>query len=1026
MNRNDFFRPGSFFLLRGSSIPLSSDIYDRESKLYQDRADFIEAAVRVASPGISETLDHGDSTNKAIRAVDRYIARTQTRATPFGLFAGVALGEVTEDVPRAINKQRPLFALDSRETLAQVHIARDEQNLRDTHRREVIKSLKDGIDDVFLFANPIVDIGTSTGVRIQKIGETTGEAEDTTVVYTPALMQTLAHCAQDVRTANQLSEFLASEFDATIVDAKSFISLLVTTGILIAVQAERDDREVCGESQVVIPNRDSSTITESGTTSYMHKVSRAVEKIRTRSTSKQRDSVIVDSTLNVRSATLNRSVAQKVATGVTFLTKIAAISPGHLENLNQFRSEFEDFYGAGELVSIKEVLNEGAGGIGPPDSYLHPQRSRPFPDKTRNTESDRIGAAFGELIGTVQDNEIEVLPEWIDRWLETRSDFEKKLDLYPCLDAYFQVTDDGTPIFHEEAIAYGGRTYGRFAHMFRSELPRRIQELAQLEESLLDDEAIHCELSYAPLAHRAINVLKNPGSRKYAISLDPLQPVHKDQIPIQIDDLYVGSTGERLFLWSDIHQRRIFAHQGHMINAALAPNLARFMLDVSKDGYLEPSGFRWPTSLGRMAVLPRVVAGGCILRPRGWTVPSQILEYGDKMTRVRSMADWAEKNGIDENVDIVTSDSRVKIDLTNPDICVDTIDTMLKRHSHGPVVAEERFESRISQVLVDGDKNSYMHELVLPVTLKETRARMPPIKGRTLAVGRGNYERSRAQKLVRPGQGEWISFNLYCTKDGLTSLFLKLEPALIQLKEERSISQWFIIRYVDQNNFHIRLRMKSMTLGEDSIATALRIFRELDVFDSIFDISITSYSPEVTRYGGSSVFPAVEKLFCSSSETSLNLLKSHPSDFDVNWSKADHEMVLCISLLHKMFSAMDYEFTRDSEIYSIQPTPRIRQFLKTHREILTEALEPWDRSENNAGTKISKMIDGTIILLRDDAVAVAGNISAEKNLTADVSDIYGSLAHMQVNRLMGIDTTRESEAYALWMLLYRGLLGRPQ
>src|SRR5690349_2032528 len=97
-------RPSGFFVLRSSLLPLDAlrafRTRDDLRKWLDDPA--VREAIFLASPSLEESLPfflgepESERAEKVEHSLVKYFSRLTTRATPFGLFAGVAVGTLGE------------------------------------------------------------------------------------------------------------------------------------------------------------------------------------------------------------------------------------------------------------------------------------------------------------------------------------------------------------------------------------------------------------------------------------------------------------------------------------------------------------------------------------------------------------------------------------------------------------------------------------------------------------------------------------------------------------------------------------------------------------------------------------------------------------------------------------------------------------------------------------------------------------------------------------------------------------------
>src|SRR5581483_4821550 len=93
--------PSGFFVVRSSLLPLDTLLAwsgERERLGEWVRDPLVREALFLASPSLEESLEHwerdpaSERGQKVEGSLVKYFARSCSRATPFGLLAGVALG----------------------------------------------------------------------------------------------------------------------------------------------------------------------------------------------------------------------------------------------------------------------------------------------------------------------------------------------------------------------------------------------------------------------------------------------------------------------------------------------------------------------------------------------------------------------------------------------------------------------------------------------------------------------------------------------------------------------------------------------------------------------------------------------------------------------------------------------------------------------------------------------------------------------------------------------------------------------
>lgn len=137
------------------------------------------------------------------------------------------------------------------------------------------------------------------------------------------------------------------------------------------------------------------------------------------------------------------------------------------------------------------------------------------------------------------------------------------------------------------------------------------------------------------------------------------------------------------------------------------------------------------------------------------------------------------------------------------------------------------------------------------------------------------------------GQGDekkWLYFKIYC--QDLSLLDQIVEQVLIPLHEKlirscEQIDRWFFLRFADAQGWHIRFRLRVPLREADSLSRqvqeyVLRLVNALAATNhngAGIQVQTDLYEPELEKYGGVSGVALAERVFTSSSEVVLSLLR---------------------------------------------------------------------------------------------------------------------------------------------------------
>jgi hypothetical protein len=408
-----------------------------------------------------------------------------------------------------------------------------------------------------------------------------------------------------------------------------------------------------------------------------------------------------------------------------------------------------------------------------------------------------------------------------------------------------------------------GKSFGRFMHLFESQVKEKIRHLANVNR---EPDAITAEFSYAPPTVRSYNVLIRPQMFDAELRVGIGGPPAVGEL--MLSDLWVGLEGERFFLWSKSRQRRVAPTESHLFSTSrFAPNLCRFLSMLSCDGKRLIQGFPWG-SAALLPVLPRVRVGRVVLSPRSWMLPTS--ELGDSShTTENALKNWRSEWSLPRYVFLQELDQNLPIDLES------TVAGQLLLDQ----VASDSSTFRLTEVLPEPSENwiqtgegASVAEFVISLVSK-------PLDGVT-------QPRPRPIMLQpRPRQGpgsEWIYVKLYVGKQAAEDLLIRqIKPMLKDLLDTRDVERWFFVRYVDPD-YHLRLRLRAAS--ERASVTRERILKTFETWlrsEELMRYSIDTYDPEYERYGGVDAIDAVERFFEFDSNESLQLIASTSETPDV-------------------------------------------------------------------------------------------------------------------------------------------------
>ncbi|GAA2794802.1 lantibiotic dehydratase [Crossiella cryophila] len=1037
------YEPADFFLLRAPALPagvfqdlLATSTEDPEQARAEVRQRLhalaaqpaVRRALTIASGDLVDALDRaGESAPAGKRArrlhsrLLRYLIRMTTRPTPFGAFSGVAVGEFGPETTACLGESAlrdNRIRADMAWLLTLIKQLESDEQLR-PHLRVVLNSSVHRSGDRLVL--PYADIYGHNDNRAVRVRATTAALAVTRLAATPIpLAQLLAGLAEEfpgvdpARVSGLVEElrtlnFLTSDLRPPLTVAQPEAQLAKQlAGIEAAGEAAEALREVINLAHRAATEPDPAALAE------LTAAQRALTPEHTGPTYQ------LDATLDLPRTRLSGAVGEAVAEAVDCLMRLSAALPGHNHHLAQYRDAFTERYGLLALVPVLELLSPEHGLDAPP-TYTEPPRGYPLPHNVQEPwqqDFDKVLTEFAVQAWCAGDHEIELTDEWLNRFAPPED--APPLALYPALDVFAQISTDRSvdsgewrAVLRQEGLAFGGRTSGRFFDLLGEDAVDRLRGYARREEEL-SPEVVYAELCYLPNHGRAANVALRPLLRGYEVPVNTTPSVPPERV-IDLADLCVGANEDRFFLWSRRLGKQVVVSQNHMLSPHVAPNVARFVLEVSNDGYAMPCGFRWGP-LETMPFLPRVTRGKVVLRPAQWNLTS--LPGKDFPAEVRA---WRERWRVPRHVYLVEADNRLLLDLDHP-MCLDELATELNRGPE-PVTVHEMLPAFDQQWLRDAEGAAYLEEIVVPLIARnsaDTARSEVTLTAPTAA----------APEIIRqhlPG-GQWTFLKLYA---GITQqdevIATRLRELVAMLREQGLIDRWFYIRYMDPRP-HLRLRFRA---ADPEVAPQLLWYLtvwsgQLAEEGLAFDTAIAGYTPEIERYGGPPVFDTVEPLFAANSDVTADLVTLLHNDKD--GIRPEFAAIAAVDTLYRQWGLTPRERMELLPNSGGADAEAARTEFQQQRAYLTELLVPWDYRPHEQGRAHHEMIN-EILAPQQEAVAAAAHAVREAAavgvLWGAESSVLGSLAHMQINRLLPIDLRRESHLYAVWRQALRAIGGRP-
>jgi lantibiotic biosynthesis protein len=1007
----------------------------------------ISDAIFVASPDLDEYVEHWRREPESKRgarvegALVRYFTRMCSRATPFGLFAATALGQIgaTTDLQVATRQRCERHTrLDMDYLFALVNTLVKDRALQRALPYRPNNSLYNTADRL-----RYVEARLSGKRRSYHL---------VAVEQTEYLTTTLERAAAGA-TLTELAAALVDE-EITQAEAEGFIEQLIENQILVPDLA----LPITGAEPIhpVIAKLRSTTL-ESAAATVLEQVRdelAALDAAGLGVTPQQYQTIAeklnslpakvelprlfqVDLVRPANEATLSTAVVEEISAGAELLRSL--FGGTYEDELSRFREAFSKRYEERE-VSLVEALDDDLGigfpvggqanGHAPLLNGLALPGGGDAHSQWRQRESylleklaETWAAGRTELTLTDKDIEALKLKEPLP-WMDTFSALCKLAAPSPAALAQgdFQV------LLESAGGASGANLLGRFCHADAA-LQAEVERYLRAEEAH-QPEAVFAEIAHLPEG-RIGNILARPVLRDYEIPyLGASGAASERQLPVT--DLLVSVRAGRVVLRSarlgcEVIPRLTSAHNWGYERASVY----KFLCALQTQNRLPGVAWNWG-ALESAPFLPRVTFGRLVLAQARWLVSKeelQKLNAASAQARFQAVQQWRAARKLPRYVVLADDDNTLPIDLENT-LSVDAFIQIVKERSRA--VLRELWPAP-EQLCARGAEGAFVHELIVPFIRKDEGGRMKDEAENRQSFHPSSLILHPSKRSFAPGS-EWLYAKLYCgTATADQVLREVVQPVAQRIIAAGAADHWYFVRYSDPDH-HLRLRFQGepgrlLTQVWPQVQAALA---PLLAEGRVWRVQLDTYEREVERYGGAAGIGLAERLFYADSVAVAELLELS----DTGDAGMDERWRLALCGIDRLLTDLGFDAAGKLEFFQ-----RARKnFLAEFRadENLNEQLSERYRQERKRLEALldsqraaeSELAPGLEVLERRSQriapiAAALRTAEREGRLTQPLSELAWSYAHMHVNRLLrSAQRQQEMVLYDLLTRLYSAQAAR--
>jgi thiopeptide-type bacteriocin biosynthesis protein len=826
------------------------------------------AALDIASPSLARRVEdvcagHGlpeRHVRRAVVSTIRYLLRATGRATPFGLFAGIAPARLGSPSVGHLGADHRALARVETEWLTDV-----------ITRLESCHELRQRLLVVHTNLAFVRDGRLVVGCQQQRAGHDIEPAE-VSVRYTKPIEAILRATQRPIRMSD-LAAKLATDFPdtpANLID--TMLAGLVAQRILLTslhppmtatdpLAHVNEALTAAGADTVAEVAGLASALRDVHATLARHDHARTAEHVRTVRAAAAKLGPADAATERAMSVdlVLDSDVvlppqiaheAEAAATALVHLTPQPFGSPAWQD----YHGRFLERYGVGAAVPVEELLH-GDGGLGFPAGYRDSRLQAPV--RPGPQERDDALLALVQTAALRQDDEIVLTEKLITDLAvadlsEIRPQPHTELRLRVHAATLDALTDGDFELAVTGVSRAAGTTTGRFLDLFEQpDRDRMTTAYAGLPTA--NEKAIAVQVSCPTLYPRSDNVARTPAVLPDLLPLGEHRPGHGGLLPLH--DLAVVADAQRLYLVS-LSQRvpvepTAFSAVEYLNHAH---PLLRFLCEISTARAAACAPFLWGAA-SRLPFLPRLRYRRSILSPARWLLTSSDLPGPDASwkTWVDSLTTWRQRLRVPRTVYLGESDRRIRLDLTEP------------AHLHvlrGELTRAGRVAIR--EAPDDGAFGwigGHAHEVVIPLA---TTCRPVPHRSWTSRIIGRNHGHL-------PGASPWLFAKLYGHPDRHNAVLAQHLPALLSTWDGEP--EWWFLRYKDpEPHLRLRLRLSDSSDFASSAAQVATWANELRQRGLIGQLQFDTYYPETGRFGTGLAMTAAEAVFAADSAAALTQL----------------------------------------------------------------------------------------------------------------------------------------------------------
>ncbi len=549
---------------------------------------------------------------------------------------------------------------------------------------------------------------------------------------------------------------------------------------------------------------------------------------------------------------------------------------------------------------------------------------------------------------------------------------------------------------------------GRFGHL-NTDIEDLCKKIAQIEETYYQDVII-AEIIHLPQGLIG-NIVTRPHYRNYEIPYLCFStlPVEKQ---ITSDDLYVGIINNRVIIFSKKMNCEIIPRlsNAHNYSADGLP-LYHFLCDLQTQNINSSIFWNWD-DLQTAEHLPRIMYKNIILSCEKWNLKTSKFKKSTLEKDQTTLIKRFEELKIPYTFLIIEGDNELYVDIKTT-LGLYVFEKQCAKSEQLSI--EEFLFSKTNSI--DG----YTNEIIIPFFRKTEK----------LYEGNKGIILDKDVERIYSPLSNWLYVKIYTGSKFAQNLLRNEIPEIIkELKENEIISKWFFIRYGDPK-FHLRIRFLVTDMNAKSKLLYI-LNQKLQTYLSnhqIWNIEIDTYKRELNRYGHDTI-DVCETYFCYNSEFVLSLL-THLQKIS-----EEERLLVAIHYANNLLEQCKYSTSEKSEFVKINSNAFSIEFGINTNKMLRLNLDEQFRNLHqkikvilynaHSNSDFYNLVNSIYLEHQIKTNSLISDISAKNTENkSKFTGIVGSFIHMFINRFFSINQRYlEMKVYYFLAKYYSSEIGR--